>query len=103
MTWRVGFLTVTDHRNGTRAFTGYGSLQVLEHWSETSGASRLAIGVEARDLAAKPEGNGARLDYLLTDHADVEVKVVAANGRVVRTEVARPKGRRAPGVELGRA
>jgi flagellar hook assembly protein FlgD len=90
----VGFITVTDHRNGTRAFTGYGSLHVLEAWSATSGASRLALGVEARELATSKAGSGAALHYLLTDHADVDVKVVAANGRIVRHETI---GRQAAG------
>jgi len=82
----VGFMTVTDHRNGSKVFTGYGSLNVLETWSETTGASRLAIGVEARELTTSKAGPGAVLHYLLTDHADVEVKVVAENGRIVRQE-----------------
>lgn len=78
----VGFLTITDHRSGTRSFTGYGSLHVLEDWDDASGASRLALGVEARELAAAPVGGGAAVRFLLTDHADVEVRVTAA-GRVV--------------------
>jgi flagellar hook assembly protein FlgD len=82
----VGFMTVTDHRNGSKVFTGYGSLNVLETWSETTGASRLALGVDARELTTSKAGPGAVLHYLLTDHADVEVKVVAENGRIVRQE-----------------
>ncbi len=79
----VGFLTITDHRHGTRSFAGYGSLHVLEDWDEASGASRLTLGVEARELAAEPAGGGAAVRFLLTDHAEVDVRVTAA-GRVVR-------------------
>jgi flagellar hook assembly protein FlgD len=85
----VGFLTVTDHRHGTRRFTGYSSLFAIESWSISSGARRLELGLEARDLAVERAGDGAELAYLLTDHADVEVSVIES-GRVVR------------GAELGR-
>jgi hypothetical protein len=82
----VGFLTVTDHRDGSRRFTGYATLFALESWSETSGGQRLELGVEALDLAAVQLGRGAELRYLLTDHANIEISVVDGSGRAVRQE-----------------
>jgi len=72
--FHIPFVTVTDHRTGTRQRQGEGHGIIVEEWNSGSGLRLMKLGVEVNDLAPAADGSAA-VDLYLTDQAEVTVEL----------------------------
>jgi len=93
--FHIPFVTVTDHRDGTRQRQGQGHGVLVEEWGAGSGLRLMNLGVEVNDLAMATDGSAA-VDLFLTDQAEVtlEVRDPKSGALIVRHQA----GQRSAGV-----
>lgn len=82
----IPFGQVTVEGEGTY-WTGFDQLFTLERWSENSGAQRHTLGLAIRNanFSADAENGAIENRYTLTDAGEVTIRVLNAEGSVIRT------------------
>src|SRR5690606_17984705 len=82
----IPFVRTEDHRTGKSEWSGHGSGVLVERWDHGSGLRLFDLGVDVANLRARCEANRIEARFLLTDAADVTLRLLESGSEEVVAE-----------------